>query len=163
MTDADQPVEATADDRPTITLAGEQFPVADKVSLMALMRFAYVASRGVTTNDLDGLSALYEYLRSVVADDAWEAFQHHASVKRVDGDELFAVAQEAIKLTSERPTKRPSDSSDGPSATEPSSSDTSPQSASSTPPRGTASPLLSDPRVQELRPLELVARQMLTG
>jgi hypothetical protein len=162
MATADKPAEAVVDDRSTITLEGKDFPVADKVSLMALMRFAYVASNGVTTNDMAGLAALYEYLRSVIADDAWDAFQSHASAKRVDGDVLFAVAQEAIKLTSERPTKRPSDSSDGPSATEPSSSDTSPPSESSTPEPRIVSPLLSDPRVQEIRPLELVAQQ-LTG
>lgn len=152
--------ESAADNRPTITLEGKAFPVADKISLMALMRFAYVASNGVTTNDMSGLAALYEYLRSVIADDAWAAFQDHASASRADGDVLFAVAQEAIKLTSERPIKRPSDSSDGPSATEPNSSDTSSPSESSTPEPPTGSPLLTDPRVMQVRPLELVAAQL---
>lgn len=84
---------------------------------MPLMRFAHLAQKGIDSNDMDGLVAIYDLLRAVIADEDWRRFEEHASVTRADGDDLLAVVKQAMALISERPTVRPSDSSDGPPAT----------------------------------------------
>jgi hypothetical protein len=92
---------------------GASFAVASKVGLMPLLRFAHLSKQGVDANDMDGMSAIYDLLRSVIADEDWGRFENHASVVRADGDDLMGVVSQAIELISERPTVRPSESSDG--------------------------------------------------
>lgn len=99
---------------PTLTFEGRQFQLAQKVGLMPLMAFAHLAKDGVDANDMAGLAATYALLRSVIADEAWPAFEDHASLVRADGDDLMAVVTQAIEIISARPTVRPSDSSVGP-------------------------------------------------
>jgi hypothetical protein len=97
----------------TVEFAGRTFRVADKVGLMPLMRFAHIARQGVDASDMDGLAAIYDLLRSAIADEDWRAFEDHATDVRADGDELLAIATEAIQVVAARPTVEPSDSSDG--------------------------------------------------
>jgi hypothetical protein len=101
----------------TVEFAGERFGIADRVGLMAMMRFAKVAKSGVDSNELDGLAAMYDLLEQCIADDEWERFQAHADKVRADGDELMTVVNNVFGVLSERPTRRPSDSSAGPSTT----------------------------------------------
>lgn len=101
----------------SLTFEGRSFRVADKVGLMPLMKFAHLAKQGVDANNQDGLVALFDLLRSVIADEAWSAFEEHASLVRATGDELLEVVKDAIAVIAQRPTVRPSDSSDGPPTT----------------------------------------------
>ena len=135
-----------------ITLLGEQFEVADRVGLMALLRFAHLAKKGMNTADMEAFSVIYEVLRSVIADEEWERFEEHATLKRADTQELLGCVKEAIALVTARPTKQPTDYSDGLTSTEMSSQGDSSWQVSFTP-EGATSPLLMDPRVQELKPV----------
>ena len=112
------------DDR-RIEFAGREFRVADRVGLMPLMRFAHLARQGVDASDMDGLTALYDLVRSVIADDDWTAFQEAATTSRATEDELLAVAKQAIALAVDRPSSESSASQDGPSSTSGSSVDDS--------------------------------------
>ena len=121
-----------------ITLAGEDFRVAEKVGLMPLLKFSYAAN--LRTDDEKAYAAMYEILRDVileaeepcgkcagckaatepsarecqVADEGdWERFQKHAVDSKADADELLDVVGQAIKVISARPTESPSGSSNG--------------------------------------------------
>ncbi len=98
----------------TVAFAGERFEVADRIGLMPLMRFAKFAQRGVDSNEMEGLAAMYDLLEQCIAPDDWRRFEDHADKQRVDGEELMSVVRDVIELLSSRPTRRPSDSSDGP-------------------------------------------------
>jgi hypothetical protein len=108
-----------------IEFAGERFQLAGKVGLMPLMKFAHVASRGVDTDDMEGLAAMYDLLQSVIADEEWARFERKAIESRADGDELFGTVKAAISALTARPTEGPSDSSDGPQTESTSSLDDS--------------------------------------
>lgn len=101
-----------------LTFHGEGFRLADRIGLMPLMRFAHVARKGVDSNDMEGLAAIYDMLQVVFADDdEWVRFEELATRVRADGDELMGVVKDAMQVISERPTSEPSDSSDGPPIT----------------------------------------------
>lgn len=101
---------------PQLVFAGESFAVADRIGWMPLMRFAVLAKSGVDTDDMEGLVAVHDLLRSCIAEQDWERFQAHADKIRA-GEELLQVVTEAVALITSRPTSRPSDSSDGPPQT----------------------------------------------
>jgi hypothetical protein len=104
-----------------VDFCGERFRMADRVGLMPMMRFAKVAKAGVDSDDLAGLTAMYDLLEQCLAEDEWDRFQAHADKTRADGEELMGVVAKVFEVLSARPTRRPSDSSDGPSTTAPSS------------------------------------------
>lgn len=108
-----------------LTFEGRTFRLAGKVGLMPLMKFAHLAKQDVDANEMEGLVAIYDLLRSVIADEDWAGFEEHASLMRADGDDLMDVVTQAIEAISARPTDRPSDSSAGPSTTSPSSAESS--------------------------------------
>jgi hypothetical protein len=147
-----------------ISLLGATFKVAPKLGLMPLLRFAHLSSKGVTADDMDALSAMYDLLRGVIDDSDWDAFQQHAAVVRADENDLLEAVRGAIEAMSARPTVRPSDSSDGPPLTGTSLSEDSSATGSSTPASDTLSanvaPIMRDPRVRELLPLSEAARRV---
>jgi len=122
-----------------ITLAGEDFRVAEKVGLMPLLKFSYAAN--LRADDERAYAAMYEILRDVILEDEppcgtcpgckaaapdpkaedcavadegdWDRFQKHAVDCKADADELLDVVSQAIKVISARPTESPSGSSNG--------------------------------------------------
>lgn len=100
---------------------GETFQVADKVALMPLMRFAQVAQAGVDSNEMAGLAALGDLLDKCIAPSDLAKFNRVATANDADGDDLMEVVKEVFQIITERPTSRPSDSSDGSSTTSESS------------------------------------------
>lgn len=112
---------AVVESIPMLKFRGESFGVAPVVGLMPLLRFAHLAKQGIEADDMEGLVAIYDLLKSVIADDEWERFQTFATDIRATGDDLMEAVADAIQLISSRPSSRPSDSSDGPSTTSPSS------------------------------------------
>lgn len=123
----------------TIEFHGQRYTVAGKVGLMPLMRFAHTARAGTDTKDMDGLAAMYDLLRQCISTDQlgrdadgeptgpteWERFEQAAYDARSDGEELMGVVAEVLKLLTDRPTGRPSDSSAGPVTVGPTSTDDS--------------------------------------
>lgn len=146
--------------RPFLTFEGRDFAVADRFGLMPLLRFAHHAKQGMDTADIESLSAIYDVLAQAIAEDEWEAFCDHATATRADADQLLAVVRQAIEVMSARPTVRPSDSSDGPPATETNSSD-----VSSSPAPSTLTPRQQQLREQypHLRPVGEMASELMSG
>lgn len=101
----------------TIEFFGEQYRCADKIGLMPLMRFAKVAKSGVDTNELEALAVMYDMIEQCLADDEWARFEAAADKNRADGDDLMKVVSDVFEVVSNRPTSRPSESSDGPQTT----------------------------------------------
>jgi hypothetical protein len=115
---AEQPQAVVA----TVELKGQRFRVRDEgVSLLALMKFATIAKRGRTSDDMEGLAALYALLRSCVAGDEWDAFEDHANATGAQGEDLMRVVTDAVQAAAARPTQLPSASPGGRSTTAPSS------------------------------------------
>jgi hypothetical protein len=104
-----------------VEFKGETFRASDGIGLMSLMRFAHVAQGGTDANDMEGLAAMYDLLEQAIAADDWDRFQRHAMKVKAQGDDLMAVVQKVIQALAARPTSRPSDSSGGPTVTEPKS------------------------------------------
>lgn len=105
----------------TVELAGEEFRVAERVGSMPLMRFAKLAKSGVRESQMEGLVAMYDLLHDCIDESDWDRFMDHATEVRADGKELLGVVRQAIAAVAGRPTRRSSDSSDGPRTIEPSS------------------------------------------
>lgn len=100
-----------------VVLKGASFEVTTGgIGLMPLMRFAKVAQSGADTNELAGLAAMYDLLEQCFDADEWQRFQAHADRTHADGDELMKVVSNVFEALSERPTRRPSDSSAGSSS-----------------------------------------------
>jgi hypothetical protein len=102
---------------PSVEFGGETFTTADRIGLMPLMRFAKVAKAGVDSASMEGLAAMYDMLEQCIAPQDWPRFVEAANRTHADGDELMAVVARVFEVLTERPTSRPSDSSDGPSTT----------------------------------------------
>ena len=113
------PTEADAER--FVSFKGEQFAVTFPVPPMALMEFAHIAVGDVDSNDMEGLNAMYELLESVIEPDDWQRFKRHAKKTRAVDKDLMMLVRKVIRGETDRPTVRPSDSSDGPEVTAPSS------------------------------------------
>lgn len=104
-----------------IQFAGETFHLADQRAEMPLLKFAHISRQGKDANEIEGLDAVYELLRSVIAEEDWDRFERAATRSRATGDELVEIAAEAVVTIANRPTSEPSTSSDGSPATNDSS------------------------------------------
>ena len=109
---------------------GEKFTMADRIGLMPLMRFAKFAKAGVDSADMAGLAAMYDLLEQCIDPADWERFEACADKHRADGEELLEVVTAVIERLTDRPTTRPSTSSDGPQTTGTSSTASSSSDAS---------------------------------
>jgi hypothetical protein len=107
-----------------LTFCGEQFRPVEQFGQMALLEFAKQAQNDVDSNDMAGLAAMYDLLEASIHPDDWARFKKVAKQKAASGAALLDVVGQVISREADRPTSRPSDSSDGPSTTEPSSSST---------------------------------------
>jgi hypothetical protein len=126
-------VDTVHDPEEVIIFAGRPFKVAEKFGLMPLIKLGYLSKKGLDTADEDALAAMYDVIRQAIHADDWDAFCDHAADVHADEDELMACVQQAVQVISGRPTRRPSDSSDGPSPTGTSSSGALSSPASLTP------------------------------
>lgn len=109
----------------TVDFFGADFRVAERVGLMPMMRFAVLAKTGIDANEMEALAAMHDLLKNCIADDEWDRFERHAVDHRADGDDLMQVVGKVMAVLADRPTKRSSDSSDGPRVIEPFSTDDS--------------------------------------
>lgn len=103
----------------SVSFAGQDFAVRDRIGAMPLMRFAKIAKTGMDAGDMEALSVIYDLLQSTVAPADWQRFEQAAVDSGADGDELLAVVVDAVKVISGRPTSQPSDSSGGLRTTSP--------------------------------------------
>lgn len=124
-----------------IEFCGERFKINDKIGLMPLLKFAHVSSKGVKSDDMEGLAAMYAMIKGCVVPAEWERFEQHAIDSNADEEDLFDVVSNTIAVLTSRPTKRRSDSSSGSPGTSESSKPSSTQTVVSRAPEG-LTPLL---------------------
>lgn len=111
-------------DPSSVLFFGETFRMAEKIGAMSVMRFAKIAAAGADSSDMDGLAAMYDLIKACIHRDDWSRFERVADDNSASEDELFEVVGQVLGAQADRPTERPSDSSDGPSAIAPSSTST---------------------------------------
>lgn len=99
-------------------LFGESFGLADSVGEFALMEFAE-AAEDVESNSLGAMAAVMRLLREAVVPQDWQRFRAACRANKATTEQLLPVVMAAFEQETDRPTVRPSDSSDGPVSTEP--------------------------------------------
>jgi hypothetical protein len=137
----------------TIEWMGETYKVADKVGHAAYLRFGWLASHGADLENMEALAASWDMLRDVFVirhacgkcdacqaketcprEDLgdWPRFQDDAYRNKADTEEIMEAITSAMEIITARPTRRPSDSSAGPSTTSTNSTGSSSSPASRT-------------------------------
>jgi hypothetical protein len=101
----------------TISLLGETFALPEQPNPMALMEYASLINSGVHPESFDGLAALHDLLEEYLGGE-WPRLRALAKKERVSADDLLDVVAMIHEVYADRPTGRPSDSSDGPTSTE---------------------------------------------
>ena len=101
-----------------VRFMGEEFAASFPVPPMALMEFASIAQGDVDSSDIQGLAAMFDLLESVIEPEDWARFRRHAKKSRASDKDLMTLVRKVITGQTDRPTSRPSDSSDGPVSTE---------------------------------------------
>lgn len=125
------------DDTNSIEFLGKRFGLADSIGLMPLLKFAHAAKSGLTSDDMEGLNAMYLLIRSCLdqsrvqafnpatnepmIDDAgapvfegpsqWDLFEQHAIDMNADGEDLSEFINQAVQVVAARPSKPRGDSS----------------------------------------------------
>lgn len=116
MTAADAADDLT-DPPAAFEFLGAEFHCADRFDGLTLLRFGKLATQGVQADDMEGVAAIYDLLRTVIAEQDWVRFERHCAQVRPSMQQLAEVALSAGAAASDRPTKRQPSSSPGPAAT----------------------------------------------
>jgi len=95
-------------------LDGVTFVGEGDISVMDMSEYARLASQGVDSESPEGIAILADVYRGLLGDRVYNQFRAHCRKHGTDGDTLVAILQGLITDAAERPTSRPSDSSDGP-------------------------------------------------
>jgi hypothetical protein len=102
-------------------LDGVTFVAEGDLSPVDAMEFARLAGRGVDSESAEGAAAVGDILLFTLGESTYQAFRRHCREHRTDEETLMAIIGDLLTAFAERPTSRPSDSSDGP-PTEPGTS-----------------------------------------
>lgn len=150
------------DDSNSIEFLDRRFGLADSIGLMPLLKFAHAAKSGLTSDDMEGLDAMYLLIRSCLdrskvqaidpatnepqVDDAgdpvwagpsqWELFEQYAIETNADGEDLSMMINQAVQVVAARPSKRRGGSSPSSPQTSPSSKGSSSSPVTRQPPPG---------------------------
>jgi hypothetical protein len=160
--DVQAQAEGVVEDHDTIEFCGQKFRLAERVSMMPLLAFANASKKGLDSDDMEGLAAMYAMIRSVIHRPAlfdehgarqvdesgrplrdeseWRRFESLAEDEMVDGEDIMTVVNQAITVMSARPRQRRELSS----GSSPQTSERSKDGLSS---------LASDPRIAGLTPV----------
>lgn len=103
-----------------VVFYGETFTVVENVGDFAFMEFAEAAER-VDTESLAGLAAIMRLLKAAVVPEDWARFQATARKNRASVEVCMELVMTLFEEETDRPTGRPSVSSDGPRTIEPKS------------------------------------------
>ncbi len=116
-----------------VEFLGEKFRLADRVGIMPLVHFGFASKKGLDSDDMEGLAAMYSLIRSVIhrpplMDDngnqvrdengkrlrdesEWYRFTEHAEDELADGEDVMGFVNKAMEIMSARPRKPREDSS----------------------------------------------------
>lgn len=93
---------------------GESIRLADEPNEFAMAEFAQAAS-SVDSNGIAALATIMDLLEACVHPDDWQRFRRTARANRAKVErDLMPVVVAVFESETERPTQRPSVSSDGP-------------------------------------------------
>lgn len=97
---------------------GHTIRVHPNLSDLALIEFMESAVAIDSMDGADAMVAVSRMLRSLVHPDDWSTFWDAARANRQQIDDMTGLAEKLIESLTDRPTERPSDSSDGPPSTD---------------------------------------------
>jgi hypothetical protein len=103
---------------PNVTLFGEVFET-ESISEFSLLEFAEGAANVDEANGLAALASIMLLLREAIPAKDWPRFSALCRKHKAKTEDLMPIIVEAVQQESERPTERPSVSSDGPVTTVP--------------------------------------------
>lgn len=92
---------------------GEHFDAPERFNMRAFTRFAALASKGVDDADMEAVAAIDALITQCVSPGDLPRFEATCDRERPSLDELIEFVGAVMSEVSERPTRRPSDSSDG--------------------------------------------------
>ena len=95
---------------------GESFQLEPEPNEFALMQFA-AAAEEVDVNSMGAMGAAFRLLQAAIVDEDWPRFKQTAFANKATSETLMPVMFAVFEQASERPTERPSVSSDGPAPT----------------------------------------------
>lgn len=146
---------------------GQRFRLADKIGLAPLIRFGHAANRGLDSEDMEGLAAMYSMIRGVIHrpplfgedgqqqvdengkrlrdETEWNRFMELAEDECAEGEEIMDFVNRAMAVMSARPRKPREISSGG----------SRPTSANS---RGDSSSPVTNPQAAGLVPVSELGR-----
>lgn len=135
------------DDGDYVEFYGEKFRLADRVGTMPMLAFANASKKGLDSDDMEGLAAMYAMIRGVIhrpplLDDKgervrdengkllrdeseWRRFESLAEDECAEGDEIMDFVSRAMEVMSARPRKPREISSGGSRPTSEKSKDAS--------------------------------------
>ncbi|MFD1547018.1 hypothetical protein [Nonomuraea guangzhouensis] len=100
--------------KPSFELDGVEFEAEGTISTMDLAEFARLATTGVDSGSAKGIAILADVYLSLLGEKTYERFREHCRKHGTDGGVLVEILGGMISEAADRPTSRPSDSSDGP-------------------------------------------------
>lgn len=111
----------------TIEFYGEKFRLAERVGLMPMLAFANAGKKGIDSDDMEGLAAMYALVRSVIHrpvlhdehgqrqvdengralrdESEWNRFESLAIDENAEGDDIMAAVNQAMEIMAARPRK----------------------------------------------------------
>lgn len=111
----------------SVKFFGQKFRLAERVALMPLLAFANAGKRGMDSDDMDGLAAMYSVIRSVIHrpplydehgqrqvdengrtlrdESEWNRFEALAEDELAEGEDIMDVVNQAMAIMSARPRK----------------------------------------------------------
>lgn len=96
---------------------GETFETPDRFNMRLFTRFGSLAKRGVDSEDIEGVAMIDALIDQCLRAEDVDRFDEVCDRERPDFEELMAFVMEVVAEVTNRPTKRPSVSSDGPTLT----------------------------------------------
>ncbi|MGC5012514.1 hypothetical protein ACLQ2R_17260 [Streptosporangium sp. DT93] len=95
-------------------LDGVTFVGEGDISVMDMSEYARLATQGVDSESPEGVAILADVYKGLLGDRVYNRFRMHCRKHGTDGETLVTILQDLISAAADRPTGRPSDSSDGP-------------------------------------------------
>lgn len=110
----------------SVDLFGQRFRLADKPNRYALTRFMAMAGKQGDVDEATASATLMDFLQRCIHADDWHRFDQACLDNDAEWEtDLLPIVGMVYEQATDRPTQRPSGSSDGPLSTRPKSTDVS--------------------------------------
>jgi hypothetical protein len=117
-----------AEDFDSVEFFGQKFRLAERVGIMPMLAFGNASKRGLDSDDMEGLAAMYSLIRSVIHRPAltdehgqrqvdvngkalrdeseWTRFAELAEDELAEGEDVMEFVNRAMEVMSARPRRR---------------------------------------------------------